>query len=164
MTEFTDELNRLKKLQKAGKLSKNQDLEKYARWMIQWRKSDDKIDKQNLVDNGSDEDLDRLVRDADPDVRQAVAENGRPKDLDILVDDPDWRVRNEVAWHERPQDLDKLVYDKNENVRETVAYVGQLKHLEILADDDSAFVLQTVAQRLLELLDEQKTGQFSERI
>lgn len=164
MTAYIDELLRVKEMQKVGKVNEDENPEELAKKLLEWRKSDDEIDKQNLVEYGSDKDLDTLVHNKNAYIRQCVAEQGRDKDLDILVNDPDWGVRLEVASWGRDKDLDKLVYDKNESVREAVAYQGELKHLEILANDDSTFVLQTVTQRLLELLDEQKTGQFSERI
>lgn len=66
---------------------------------------------------GLDKDLDVLVYDPSPAVRQAVAWHGRDKDLDILVNDKSASVRRVVAWYGRDKDLDKLVSDPDADVR-----------------------------------------------
>lgn len=62
------------------------------------------------------EDLDRLVKSDNPDVRKLVAEFKRDKDLDKLVNDPDEDVRVAVVLGGREQDILALFDDPSEDV------------------------------------------------
>ena len=110
------DLENLKKLQKAGKIDKDDDLNKIANKLPKWRESNKEIDKVKLTRYGRDQDLDRLVHDKFRSVRQSVADRGRDQDLDLLVNDEDWAVRWEVANQGRKQDIDKLVSDSDDEV------------------------------------------------
>ena len=110
------DLENLKKLQKAGKIDKDDDLNKIANKLPKWRESNKEIDKVKLARYGRDQDLDRLVHDKFRSVRQSVADRGRDQDLDLLVNDEDWAVRWEVANQGRKQDIDKLVSDSDDEV------------------------------------------------
>lgn len=64
------------------------------------------------------EDLDKLVKSDDLEVKKNLAWVGRDKDLDILASDPDPRVRAAVASDGgQPQYLDRLVSDPDSGVR-----------------------------------------------
>lgn len=149
MTDYADELSRLKKLEADGKIKESgfdySDLEDLAKKIIKWRKGNTTLDKYLLTRYGSDQDLDELVHDSRDVVRLGVAERGRSQDLNILVSDKDWHVRIEVARQGRGKDLDILVGDQDWSVRCAVAECGRDKNLDILVHDKSDYVRQSVA-------------------
>lgn len=90
------DLENLKKMQKAGEIGQDVNLEEIASILPKWRMSDKWYDKLFLANYGLDSDLDILVYSQNEYVRAAVARRGRPQDLNILVNDPDEGVRNVV--------------------------------------------------------------------
>lgn len=145
------DLENLEKLQKAGKIDKETDLNAIADNLPQWRESNGEEDREKLAYYGRDKDLDKLVSDPDWQVRQAVAYRGRGEDLDKLVGDPDYKVRMRVAAQGRDKDLDKLVNDKDLDVQEAVVYQGRDKDLNKIANDPkSDMFLKSLAEHIKE--------------
>lgn len=129
-TERQLDLENLKKMQKAGEIGQDVNLEEIANNLPKWRISDKWYDKLFLADYGQDEDLDILVYDQNVYVRAAVARRGRDCDLDKLVSDPDKHVRYHVAYRGRNKDLRILMGDPDDEVRHMAEEVVREKALE----------------------------------
>ena len=141
------DLENLKQLQKAGKIDKDEDLEKIADRLPEWRTWPLVDAKVKLARYGRDSDLDKLMQKIDNEnhrVRAAVANRGRGHDLDKLVNDPDQYVREAVARQGRNKDLDILVNDPAWSVRYKVADQGRDQDLDILVNDPAWPVLKKI--------------------
>ena len=177
-TEFEKDMENLHQLQKAGyftelndklrsdnntvvvstlapkfRFDTEEDLEKIAKKLPEWRKDvdvmelDDNVErwqawnelvsnKEDLATFGRDSDLDKLMADdwgnKSATVGDVIALRGRDKDLDKLVNSTEAEVRAAVALNGRDKDLDKLANDKNKDVRYAVEYTNKEKDLDHL--------------------------------
>lgn len=80
----------------------------------------------------------------------------RPEDLDKLVKSDDLEVKKNLAWVGRSQDLDKLVSDKEEVVRASVAWRGRDQDLLALIGDPDPYVQEAVRDRIERKFEELK--------
>lgn len=171
-TEFEKDMENLRQLQKTGYFKKlndrlradnntvvvstlapkfhfdtEEDLEKIAKKLPEWRKDvdvmeiDDNVErwqawnelvsnKEDLATFGRDSDLDKLMADGwgnkSETVGDVIALRGRDKDLDELVNSTKAEVRAAVALNGRDKDLKKLINDPDETVRRVaVAYISK---------------------------------------
>lgn len=174
-TEFEKDMENLRQLQKTGffkelndklrsdsntvvvstlapkfRFDTEEDLEKIAKKLPEWRKDvdvmefDDNVErwqawnelrsnKEDLATFGRDSDLDKLMADdwgnRSETVGDVIALRGRDKDLDKLVNSTEAEVRAAVALNGRDKDLDKLANDENKDVRYVVKYANKEKDL-----------------------------------
>lgn len=171
-TEFEKDMENLRQLQKTGyfkelndklradnntvvvstlapkyRFDTEEDLEKIAKKLPEWRKDvdvmefDDDVErwqawnelvsnKEDLATFGRDSDLDKLMADGwgnkSETVGDVIALRGRDKDLDKLVNSTEAEVRAAVALNGRDKDLKKLINDPDETVRRVaVAYASK---------------------------------------